>query len=98
MKVHVLGTIKKYGVFASNKTCFGRICACNIGDLSRSGPKKLFIEEEPPGVAKDKYDPTFVHGMFVRSFSLGLQNENIKIEISLTWRRKLLAVKSYSRK
>ena len=26
-----------------------------------------------------KYDPTLVHGMFVLSFSLGLQNENIKI-------------------
>ena len=28
-----------------------------------------------------KYDPTLVHGMFVNSFSLGLQNENIKIEM-----------------
>ena len=26
----------------------------NIGDPARAGPKKLFIEEEPPGVAKDK--------------------------------------------
>ena len=28
-----------------------------------------------------KYDPTLVNGMFVHSFSLGLQNENIKIEM-----------------
>lgn len=26
-------------------------------------------------------DPTLVHGMFVHSFSLGLQNVNIKIEM-----------------
>ena len=28
-----------------------------------------------------KYDPALVHGMFVHSFSLGLQNEIIKIEM-----------------
>ena len=27
---------------------------CKIGDPARTGPKKLFIEGEPPGVAKDK--------------------------------------------
>ena len=32
MKVHVLGAIKKYGVCACNKKCFGRICACKITD------------------------------------------------------------------
>ena len=54
VKIHVLGAIKKYRVCACNKTCFGRICACNIGDPARTGPKKLFIDEEPPGVVKDK--------------------------------------------
>ena len=29
VKIHVLGGIEKYGVRACNKTCFGRICACN---------------------------------------------------------------------
>ena len=28
-----------------------------------------------------KYDPWLVHGMFVHSFSLGLQNKNIKMEM-----------------
>ena len=36
------------------KTCSGRICAGNIGDPTRTGPKKLFMDEEPPGVAKDE--------------------------------------------
>ena len=31
-----------------------RFGPCNIGDPARTEPKKLFIEEEPPGVAKDK--------------------------------------------
>ena len=47
VKIHVLGAIEKDGVFACNKTCFGRICGCNIGDHARIGPKKLFIEEKP---------------------------------------------------
>ena len=42
--------LKKYGVSACNKTCFGQICACNIGDPARTRSKKLFIDEEPPGV------------------------------------------------
>ena len=54
VKIDVLGAIKKYGVCACNKTCFGQICACNIGDPARTRSKKLFIDEEPPGVAKDK--------------------------------------------
>ena len=54
VKIDVLEAIKKYGFCACNKTCFGRICACNIGDPARTGPKKLFIDEEPSGVAKDK--------------------------------------------
>ena len=29
VKIDVLGAIKKYGVCACNKTCFGQICACN---------------------------------------------------------------------
>ena len=30
VKIDVLGAIKKYGVCACKKTCFGQICACNI--------------------------------------------------------------------
>ena len=41
--------------------------------------KDLFASQETD--SELKYDPTLVHGMFVRSFSLGLQNENIKIEM-----------------
>lgn len=54
VKIDVLGAIKKYGVCACNKTCFGQTYACNIGDPARTRSKKLFIDEEPPGVAKDK--------------------------------------------
>ena len=54
VKIDVLGTIKKYGVCACTKTCFGQICACNIGDPTRTRSKKLFIDEEPPEFAKDK--------------------------------------------
>ena len=41
--------------------------------------KFLFASQETD--SELKYDPTLVHGMFVHSFSLGLQNENIKIEM-----------------
>ena len=41
--------------------------------------KILFASQETD--SELKYDPTLVHGMFVHSFSLGLQNENIKIEM-----------------
>ena len=41
--------------------------------------KVLFAAQETD--SELKYDPTLVHGMFVHSFSLGLQNENIKIEM-----------------
>ena len=37
--------------------------------------KVLFASQESD--SELKYDPTLVHGMFVHSFSLGLQNENI---------------------
>ena len=36
--------------------------------------KVLFASQETD--SELKYDPTFVHGMFVHSVSLGLQNEN----------------------
>ena len=39
----------------------------------------LFASQESD--SELKYEPTLVHGMFVHSFSLGLQNENIKIEM-----------------
>ena len=54
VKIDMLESIKKYGVCACKETCCGRICACNIGEPARTGSKKLFIDEEPPGVAKDK--------------------------------------------
>ena len=41
--------------------------------------KVLFASQEMD--SELKYDPTLVHGMFVHSVSLGLQNENIKIEM-----------------
>ena len=41
--------------------------------------KVLFASQETD--SELKYDPTLVHGMFVHSFSLDLQNENIKIEM-----------------
>ena len=41
--------------------------------------KVLFASEETD--SELKYDPTLVQGMSVHSFSLGLQNENIKIEM-----------------
>ena len=41
--------------------------------------KVLFASQESD--SELKYDPTLVHGMFVHSFSLGLQNENIKMEM-----------------
>lgn len=41
--------------------------------------KILFVSQETD--SELKYDPTLVHGMYVHSFSLGLQNENIKIEM-----------------
>ena len=41
--------------------------------------KILFASQETD--SELKYDPTLVRGMFVHSFSLGLQNENIKIEM-----------------
>ena len=41
--------------------------------------KVLFASQETD--SELKYDPTLVHSMFVHSFSLGLQNENIKIEM-----------------
>ena len=41
--------------------------------------KVLFASQEND--SELKYDPSLVHGMFVHSFSLGLQNENIKIEM-----------------
>ena len=41
--------------------------------------KVLFASQEND--SELKYDPTLVHGMFVHSFSLGLQFENIKIEM-----------------
>ena len=39
----------------------------------------LFASQEAD--SELKYDPTLVHVLFVHSFSLGLQNENIKIEM-----------------
>ena len=53
-KIDVLGAIKSTEFVLVIKTCFGQICACNIGDPARTRSKKLFIDEEPPGVAKDK--------------------------------------------
>ena len=41
--------------------------------------KVLFASQEADSDLK--YDPTLVHGMFVHSFSLGLKNETIKIEM-----------------
>ncbi|KAK2564655.1 hypothetical protein P5673_012136 [Acropora cervicornis] len=41
--------------------------------------KVLFASQETDSDLK--YDHTLVHGMFVHSFSLGLKNENIKIEM-----------------
>ena len=41
--------------------------------------KVLFASQESD--SELKYDPTLVHGMFVHSFSFGLQNENIKMEM-----------------
>jgi len=41
--------------------------------------KVLFASQETD--SELKYDPTLVHGKFVHSFSLGLQNENIKTEL-----------------
>ena len=41
--------------------------------------KVLFASQETD--SELKYDPTLVHGMFVHSFSLGLQNETIKTEM-----------------
>ena len=41
--------------------------------------KVLFASQESD--SELKYDPTLVHGMFVHSFSIGLQNENIKVEM-----------------
>ena len=41
--------------------------------------KVLFASQETD--LELKYDPTLVQGMFVHSFSLGLQNENIKIKM-----------------
>ena len=41
--------------------------------------KILFASQETDSDLKS--DPTLVHGMFVHSFSLGLKNENIKIEM-----------------
>ena len=49
--------------------------------------KVLFASQE---IDSDfKYDPTLVHGMFVHSFSLGLQNESIKVEMKPYLERKL---------
>ena len=47
VKIDVLGGNKRYRVCACSKTCFGQICACNIGDPARTRSKKLFIDEEP---------------------------------------------------
>ena len=44
-----------------------------------------------------KYDPTSVHGMFVHSFSLDLQNVNIKIEMKTYLETKTMSDESYSR-
>ena len=44
-----------------------------------------------------KYDPTLVHGMFVHSFSLDLQNVNIKIEMKTYLETKTMSDESYSR-
>ena len=41
--------------------------------------KVLFAFQETE--SELKYDPALVHGMFVHSFSIGLQNENIKMEM-----------------
>ena len=50
--------------------------------------KILFASQETD--SELKYDPTLVHGMFVHSFSLGLQNENIKIEIKPNLEKKTM--------
>lgn len=51
--------------------------------------KILFASQETD--SELKYDPTLVHGMFVHSFSLGLQNENIKIEMKPCLEKKAMS-------
>ena len=51
--------------------------------------KILFASQEND--SEPKYDPTLVHGMFVHSFSLGLQNENFKIEMKLYQEKKIMS-------
>ena len=43
--------------------------------------QKILFPSQETDDSELKYDPTIVQGMFVHSFSLGLQNENIKIEM-----------------
>jgi len=51
--------------------------------------KILFASQETD--SELKYDPTLVHSMFVHSFSLGLQNENIKIEMKPYLEKKIMS-------
>ena len=51
--------------------------------------KILFASQETDSDLK--YDPTLVHGMFVHSFSLGLQSENIKIEMKPYLEKKFIS-------
>ena len=57
--------------------------------------KFLFASQETD--SELKYDPTLVHGMFVHSFSLDLQNVNIKIEMKTYLETKTMSDESYSR-
>ena len=52
-------------------------------------PKVLFASQETD--SELKYDPTLVHGMFVHNFSLGLQNEYIKIEMKRYLEKKTMS-------
>ena len=51
--------------------------------------KVLFASQETD--SELKYDPTLVHGMFVHNFSLGLQNEYIKIEMKRYLEKKTMS-------
>ena len=51
--------------------------------------KVLFVSEETD--SELKYDPTLVQGMSVHSFSLGLQNENIMIEMKPCLEKKTMS-------
>ena len=51
--------------------------------------KILFASQETG--SELNYDPILVHGMFVHSFSLGLRNENIKIEMKRYLEKKTMS-------